>query len=82
MNPRKLSSDQREQKILGIIEFFCEENNFDDPVPLGNFAAKLSNDNENASVFEPQLQLTVLKIKKITEFWPNVIKFVSLDCKF
>ena len=32
MNPRKLSSVQREQKILEIMELFCEENNFDDPL--------------------------------------------------
>ena len=43
MNPRKLSSVQREQKILEIMELFCEENNFDDPVHLCNFAAKFSN---------------------------------------
>ena len=55
-----LSSVQREQKILEIMELFCEENNFDDPVHLCNFAAKFSNYDENASVFEPQLQLTVL----------------------
>ena len=50
---RGLSSVQREQKILEIMELFCEENNFDDPVHLCNFAAKFSNYDENASVFEP-----------------------------
>ena len=42
---------QREKKILEIMELFCEENNFDDPVHLCNFAAKFSNYDENASVF-------------------------------
>ena len=32
---------------------------FDDPVHLCNFAAKFANYDETASVFEPQLQLTV-----------------------
>ena len=48
------------KKVLEIMELFCEENNFDDPVHLCNFAAKFSNYDENASVFKPQLQLTVL----------------------
>ena len=60
LNPRKLSSVQRERKILEIMEIFCEENNFDDPVHLCNFAVKFSNYDETASVFETQLQLTVL----------------------
>ena len=60
MNPRKLSSVQKERKILEIMEMFCEENDFEDPVHLCNFAAKFSNYDETASVFEPQLQLTVL----------------------
>ena len=60
MNPRNLSTVQRERKILEIMQIFCEENNFDDPVHLCNFAAKFANYDETASVFEPQLQLTVL----------------------
>ena len=60
MNPRKLSSVQRERKILEIMETFCEENNFDDPVHLCNFAAKFANYDETAFVFETPLQLTVL----------------------
>ena len=60
MNPRNLSTVQRERKILEIMEIFCEENNFDDPVHLCNFAAKFANYDETASVFETPLQLTVL----------------------
>ena len=47
----------RRTKTMAI---FCEENNFDDPVHLCNFATKFANYDETASVFEPQLQLTVL----------------------
>ena len=65
MNPRKLSSVQREQKILEIMELFCEENNFDDPVHLCNFAAQFWNYDENASVFEPQLQVVNNKNNRV-----------------
>ena len=60
MNPRNLSTVQRERKILEIMEIFCEEDNFDDPVHLCNFAAKFVNYHETASVFQTPLQLTVL----------------------
>ena len=60
MNPRNLSTVQRERKILEIMQIFCEENNFDDPVHLCNFAAKFANYDETAFIFEPQLQLTIL----------------------
>ena len=60
MNPRKLSSVQRERKILEIMEIFCEENNFDDPVHLCHFAVNNCCKNYSALIIYYKIYITRL----------------------
>ena len=94
MNPRNLSTVQRERKILEIMETFCEENNFDDPVHLCNFAAEFANNDETASIFEAQLQPTIFMngcallekkslLKKVScEIAKNYVGYLQKNIKF
>ena len=61
-SPYEIPNLENQKNDVGTCQkpMFCEENNFDDPVHLCNFAAKFANYDETASVFETPLQFTVL----------------------